>query len=191
MKRDLRDTAERERAASELETLLFAASRPLSSATIARRLYVEESGAIELLGWLTEELRRPTRGLRLKETAGQWRLTTKPENEDVLAGIRAERKEKPLTEPALETLAVVALRQPVTTEEITEIRGAESYGTVETLRRHRLIAKAEQRASPGKAARWRTTQRFLERFGLADLQELYREGRLEAVFGPVYSSDGP
>jgi segregation and condensation protein B len=101
----------------------------------------------------------------------------------VVASLREERGERPLTEQALETLAVVALRQPVTTEEVTAIRGAESYGTIETLRRHKYIAKAEQRGAQGRAARWRTTQLFLDRFGLATLEELYREGRLEAVFG--------
>jgi segregation and condensation protein B len=77
-----------------------------------------------------------------------------------------------LTEQALETLAVVALRLPVTTEEVTAIRGAESYGTIETLRRQKLVARSEQRVAEGRAARWRTTQHFLDQFGLANLEEL-------------------
>ena len=187
-RRNLENEGERKQTQAELEALLFAASRPLSAALIARRLYIEENEAAEHLGRFQDELRDPSRGLQLREVAGKWRLETKPELEDVIAGERVQRGEKPLTEQALEALAVVALKQPVTTEEVTVIRGAESYQTIETLRRHKLIAKAEPRGAEGKAARWRTTQHFLDLFGLADLQELYKEGRIERVFGEMYGS---
>ncbi len=78
---------------------------------------------------------------------------------------------------------MVALRQPVTTEEVTAIRGAESYGTIETLRRQKLVARSEERAADGRAARWRTTQHFLDQFSLANPEELYREGRIQKLFG--------
>ena len=155
----------------------------MAVAEIGRRLYLDEAQSDELVGLLQEALDHPARGLQLREAAGKWRLETRLDREDVVAGLRGERGARPLTEQALETLAVVALRQPVTTEEVTAIRGTESYGTIETLRRQKLIARAEQRTSTGRAARWRTTQHFLEQFGLANLEELYREGRLEKLFG--------
>ena len=188
-RRNLENENERKQAKAELEALLFAASRPLSAALIAKRLYLEENEAAEMLGWFQEELRDPSRGLQLRDAAGKWRLETKPELEDVIAGERVKRGEKPLTEQALEALAVVALKQPVTTEEVTAIRGTESYQTIETLRRHKLIAKVEPRGAEGKAARWRTTQHFLDLFDLADLKELYKEGRIEAAFKSVYAPD--
>ena len=186
-RRNLENEDERKQAKAEMEALLFAASRPLSGVLIARRLYIEEGEATEMLGRLQEELRDPSRGLQLREAAGKWRLETKSELEDVIAVERVKRGEKPLTEQALEALAVVALKQPVTTEEVTVIRGAESYGTIETLRRHKLIAKAEQRGAESRATHWRTTQHFLDLFGLADLQELYKEGRIERVIFPRLS----
>ena len=186
-RRNLENEDERKQARAEMEALLFAASRPLSGVLIARRLYIEEGEAIEMLGRLQQELRDPSRGLQLREAAGKWRLETKPELEEVIASERVQRGEKPLTEQALEALAVVALKQPVTTEEVTVIRGAESYGAIETLRRHKLIAKAEPRGTERRAAHWRTTQHFLDLFGLADLKELYKEGRIERVFGEMYS----
>jgi segregation and condensation protein B len=182
-RRDLDDPEEKAAALGDLEALLFAAARPLSLAEIARRLYLEEPRAAELVDLLDQELSRPERGLQLREAGAKWRLETRPDREDIVAGLRAERGARPLTGQALETLAVVALRQPVTTEEVSAIRGAESYGTIETLRRQRLIARAEQRTAEGRAARWRTTQHFLDQFGLANLEELYREGRIQKLFG--------
>jgi segregation and condensation protein B len=182
-RRDLDNRQERAAALGDLEALLFAAARPLSLPEIARWLYLEEPQASELVGLLDQELSRPERGLQLREAGAKWQLETRADREDVVAGLRAERGARPLTEQALETLAVVALRQPVTTEEVTAIRGAESYGTIVTLRRQKLVARSEQRSADGRAARWRTTQHFLDQFGLANLEELYREGRIEKLFG--------
>jgi segregation and condensation protein B len=182
-RRDLNEAQERATALGDLEALLFAAARPLSLAEIARRLYLEEPQAAVLVDLLGHQLSRPERGLQLREAGTKWRLETKADREDVVAPLRAERGARPLTEQALETLAVVALRQPVTTEEVTAIRGTESYGTIETLRRQKLVARAEQRTGAGRGARWRTTQHFLEQFGLGNLEELYREGRIETIFG--------
>jgi segregation and condensation protein B len=182
-RRDLDDPEERAAALGDLEALLFAAARSLSLAEIVRRLYLDELQAAELLELLDRQLCRPGRGLQLREAGAKWQLETKPDREDIVAGLRAERGARPLTDQALETLAVVALRQPVTTEEVTAIRGAESYATIETLRRQKLVARSEQRVVEGRAARWRTTQHFLEQFGLANIEELYREGRIEKLFG--------
>ena len=186
-RRDLDDPQERAAALGDLEALLFAAARPLSLAEIARRLYLDEPQAEGLIDLLDRELGRPERGLQLRSTGAKWQLETKADREDVVQSLRAERGARPLTEQALETLAVVALRQPVTTDEVTAIRGAESYGTIETLRRQRLVARSEQRVADGRAARWRTTQHFLDQFGLASLEELYRAGQIEKLFGSALS----
>jgi segregation and condensation protein B len=182
-RRDLDDPQERAAALGDLEALLFAAARPLSLAEIARQLYLDEEQAVNLLDLLNRQLSRPGRGLQLREAGAKWQLETKPDREDIVACLRAERGARPLTDQALETLAVVALRQPVTTEEVTAIRGTESYATIETLRRQKLVALSEPRAADSRAARWRTTQHFLEQFGLANIEELYREGRIEKLFG--------
>jgi segregation and condensation protein B len=150
-----------------------------------------EAQAAELVDLLDRQLSRPGRGLQLRESGAKWQIETRPDREDIVAGLRAERGARPLNDQALETLAVIALRQPVTTEEVTAIRGAESYATIETLRRQKLVARSEQRPAEGRAARWRTTQHFLDQFGLAHLEELYREGRIEKLFGSSLRSTGP
>jgi segregation and condensation protein B len=116
-----------------------------------------------------------------------WRLETKPTYADFVTSIRSERGERPLTQQSLETLAVVALRQPVTTDDVTAIRGVDSTATIETLRQRKFIAKVAQQR--GKAIHWRTTQTFLDLFGLRNMDDLYRDYRdskIERIFGPVY-----
>ena len=167
-------------ALGDLEALLFAAGRPLALPEIARRLALGEPEARSLVARMEEELARPGRGLQLREAAGKWRLETRADREAVVAGLRAERGERPLSPQALETLAAVALRQPVTTDEVTRMRGAESYAALDTLRRRRLIARVENEA--GGAARWRTTRYFLEAFGLRHPAEIAQSERLAAVF---------
>ena len=156
-RRNLDDPQERSAALGDLEALLFAAARPLSLPEIARRLYLEEPLAAELVDLLDQELSRPERGLQLRQVRAKWQLETKADREDAVAGLRSERGARPLTARALETLAVVALRHPVTTEEVTAICGAAGYGTIETLRRQKLVARSEPRSAEGHAARWRTT----------------------------------
>ncbi len=167
-------------ALGNLEALLFAAGRPLGLAEIARRLALAEPEAGALLARLEAELARPGRGLQLREAAGKWRFETRSDREEIVSALRAERGERPLSTQALETLAAVALRQPVTTEEVTSIRGAESYATLETLRRRRLVARVED--ADGRAARWRTTRYFLELFGLRHPAEIAQSERMAAVF---------
>jgi segregation and condensation protein B len=174
--RELATAEQEDEALGELEALLFAAGRPLSALQIARRLAVDETNAQALLAIFAERLQEPSRGLQLRKATSGWRLETKPQHSDVIAAERAPRRGKPLTAQALEVLAVISLAQPVTTEEVSRTRGAESYAAIETLRRHGLVAVAESRGPSGKATRWRTTQRFLDRLGLKSLQELAKQG---------------
>jgi segregation and condensation protein B len=171
----------------ELEALLFAASRPLSVKVMAKRLEVTEEQTLELVLRLREDLTAANRGLQLREMGGNWRIETKPEHADVVQSIRAERGERALSSQALETLAVIALRQPVTTDQISAIRGLDSGAAIETLRQRKMIAKTQSRGA-GKATCWRTTQNFLDLFGLSCLEDLYRDNKLERVFGPVYGT---
>ena len=176
-----------EHRAGELEALLFASPRPVSTKLIAKRLELPEEEILALLRRFAAALRVPSRGLQLREIHGSWRLETKPEHAEIVRSVRAERGERPLSQRALESLAVVALRQPVTTEEVTAIRGLDSTGTLETLLKRRMIAKIEDRET-GKGVHWRTTQNFLDLFGLGTLADLYRDSKLERIFGSVYGA---
>jgi segregation and condensation protein B len=182
--RDLAHATQRDEALGELEALLFAAGRALTTAQLARRLYLDEDQARALLAAYRQRLDEPSRGLQLREEGGRWRLETKPRHNDVIAAERAARREKPLTAQALETLAVIALAQPISTHEVSRTRGTESYAAIETLRRHGLVATADQRgerSAPGKAALWRTTQRLLDRLGLKTLAELAQKGAQQTL----------
>jgi segregation and condensation protein B len=181
--RDLSTADEREEALGELEALFFAAARALSPAQIGRRLFLKEEQVGELVAAYRLRLAEPARGLQLRDTGAGWRLETKTQHSEVVAQERAARKEKPLTAQALEVLAVIALAQPVTTEDVSRTRGTESYAPIETLRRHGLVAPAESSGpSSGKATLWRTTQKFLDRAGLKSLDELARKGAEQMLF---------
>jgi segregation and condensation protein B len=128
------------------------------------------------------------RGIQLRRRPHGVRIETKPQYADLIGRLLPERKAKPITSQALETLAIVALKQPVSTGDINAIRGIESAGTVQTLRNRKLIARSP-RLGPRRERIWRTTQLFLDTFGLASLDELYKEGRMEEVFASVYIAE--
>ncbi len=156
----------------ELEAALFASPRPLSAAALARRLELPEPEVLKLLARYGERLRAPDRGLQLRETRGLWALATKAEHEDVVRAARGERGELPLTAAARETLAAVALLQPVTTKEVNRERGRDSTAPLHTLRRRGLIARSPGR--DGAAGLWRTTGRLLEILGAENLEAALR-----------------
>ncbi len=164
----------------ELEAALFASRRPLSAATLARRLELPEAEIAGLLARYAAALAEPGRGLKLREAQGGWQLRTKPAHEDVVRRARAERGELPLTAAALETLAAVALRQPVSTQEVNRERGRDSGGTLRTLRKRGLVMRGP--ALLGSPGLWRTTGRFLDACGAQSLDELHRVGAFARSF---------
>jgi segregation and condensation protein B len=110
----------------------------------------------------------------------------KPQFGDLIGKLIPERKAKPSSSQALETLAIVALKQPCTIGDINNIRSIESAGTVQTLRNRKLIARTAH-LGPRREKYWRTTQLFLETFNLTSPDELREAGRLEEVFPTVCS----
>ena len=164
----------------ELEAVLFASPRPLSAAALARRLELPEAEIAALLARYTRDLTAPSRGLQLREARGLWSLATKPAHEDVVRAARAERGELPLTAAALETLAAVALRQPIATQEVNRERGRDSLAALHTLAKRGLVARS---AGLNRAAGlWRTTARFLALCGLPSLDEFHRDGEFKRIF---------
>ena len=113
------------------------------------------------------------RGMEIRQVAGGYRMSTKPEHHDVVRGFA--RNLKPpvrLSLPALETLAVIAYKQPITVPEISEIRGVDSGGVIATLLERKLITTAGRKQVIGRPILYRTTKDFLMRFGLGDIGEL-------------------
>jgi segregation and condensation protein B len=129
-------------------------------------------------------------GIEIRQVAGGYRMSTKPEQHDV---VRAFAKSlKPpfrLSLPALETLAVIAYKQPVTVPEISEIRGVDSGGVIATLLDRKLIATAGRKAVIGRPILYRTSKEFLLRFGLKDIHELPSMEEFEKLLTASFQSD--
>jgi segregation and condensation protein B len=126
-----------------------------------------------LLDELIAEYERDDRGVEIREIAGGFRMATKPEYHDVVrAFVKSLKPALKLSLPALETLAVVAYKQPVTAPEVNEIRGVDSSGVFGSLLARKLIATAGRKPVIGRPILYKTTKEFLMRFGLKDLSEL-------------------
>jgi segregation and condensation protein B len=132
----------------------------------------------------------PDHGIEIRQVAGGYRMSTKPEHHDI---VRAFAKSlKPpirLSLPALETLAVIAYKQPVTVPEISEIRGVDSNGVIATLLDRKLITTAGRKAVIGRPILYKTTREFLMRFGLKDVGELPSMEEFEKLVAESFQSD--
>ncbi len=155
-----------------LEAYLFLSERPLSVKEVSQRLGVAPSMVEEALERMAKEMEGEDRGLRLERVAGGFVLATKEELFDDLMRLGASRKRK-LSRAALETLAIVAHRQPITLPEINAIRGRDSSVPLQTLIARGLVrAVGRKRQLAGRPFLYATTEEFLKVFGLNSLQEL-------------------
>ena len=129
-------------------------------------------------------------GVEIRQVAGGYRMSTKPEHHDVVR-MFAKSLKPPirLSLPALETLAVIAYKQPVTVPEISEIRGVDSSGVIGTLLDRKLITTAGRKAVVGRPILYRSTKEFLLRFGLKDVSELPSVEEFEKLVAESFQSD--
>lgn len=156
-----------------LEAIIYVTDEPLSSAQIAAALEQPRERIEQLLDQLVAEYEKPEHGLTIREVAGGYRMGTRPEHHDaVRAFVRSLKPPLKLSLPALETLAVIAYKQPITAPEIMEIRGVQGAGVLKTLLDRKLIATAGRKNVVGKPILYRTTREFMVHFGLKDLSEL-------------------
>jgi segregation and condensation protein B len=155
-----------------LEAILFVTEHPVPAGELAEVLEVPVGEVTELLAELNESLTAREAGLVLREAAGGWRLYSHPEAYPYLERFSTSATARKMSSAAMETLAVVAYRQPVSRSQIAEIRGVDSDSAVRTLERLGLVEEKERLSIPGNPAVYRTTELFLERMGLNDLAEL-------------------
>ncbi|HML18510.1 MAG TPA: SMC-Scp complex subunit ScpB [Bryobacteraceae bacterium] len=156
-----------------LEAIVYVTDEPLSTQQIAAALGEPIDKIKRLLDELVAEYAKPDRGLTLREVAGGYKMATKPEHhEAVRAFVKKLTPPLKLSLPALETLAVIAYKQPITTPEIMDIRGVQGAGVLKTLLDRKLIAEAGRKNVVGKPILYKTTKEFLVQFGLKDLGEL-------------------
>ncbi len=153
------------------EAVLFISERPLTTAELAELGGVPRLHAEATLSGLAETLAEDQRGLRVQRMDDTWQLVTAPEVGTRLAAYAA-RQEARLTPAALEALAVVAYRQPVTRADIDRVRGVDSDYVLRSLMHRRLVVEVGRRDTPGRPILYGTTFTFLERFGLTSLDDL-------------------
>jgi len=156
-----------------LEAIVYVTDEPLSAQQVAAALERPIDVVKRLLDELVAEFAGPGHGLSIREVAGGYKMATKAEHhEAVRAFVKKLTPPLKLSLAALETLAVIAYKQPVTTPEIMEIRGVQGASVLQTLLDRKLIAEAGRKNVVGKPILYKTTKEFLVQFGLKDLTEL-------------------
>jgi segregation and condensation protein B len=163
----------------QLEALLFSSARPIRAAELAEVLEATPEAVAAALTQLAEEADARERGIRLESVAGGWRYVTRPEFDSLLRKYHEVTERSRLSLAALETLAIVAYRQPITLPEIQEIRGVNSSSVLTTLLEKKLVTTAGRKPVVGTPFLYRTTRDFLVRFGLNELDDLPKPEELD------------
>jgi segregation and condensation protein B len=187
---------------AKLEAIIYAAETPitldqilellkdtpdLEGATDKTQVKLQVRAALEEL--ITDHY-SPAHGIEIRQVANGYRMSTKPEHHDLVRSFA--RSLKPpirLSLPALETLAVIAYKQPVTVPEINDIRGVDSSGVIATLLDRKLITTGGRKAVIGRPILYKTTNEFLLRFGLKDVGELPSMEEFEKLVAESFQSD--
>jgi segregation and condensation protein B len=173
-----------------LEAIVYAADEPATLEQIAKALGVEKAEARAGLDQLVASYQNDERGIEVRKVAGGWKFYTKAQHHEVVRKfIKSLQPPLRLTMPALETLAVIAYKQPATVPEINEIRGVNVGGVIKTLLEKRLITTAGRKPVIGRPILYRTSKQFLMRFGLSDLDELPSLKEFEALAQAALGDD--
>jgi segregation and condensation protein B len=163
---------ERDELKSIVENVLLAADQPVNAAELEKIfLNTAEKNDLQLI---LEELKEEyqSRNLQILEVADGYQLCTRHEfNEWIRKFLKLDRSSR-LSQPSLDTLSIIAYKQPLTRQEVDDIRGVDSSGVVKTLLEKKVIGPAGRKKVPGRPIMYRTTQKFLEYFGLKDLSDL-------------------
>jgi len=173
-----------------LEAIIYAADEPATLEQLAKALGEEKLVVQASLDELMASYAAEERGIEIRAVAGGYKLYTKPQQHDVVRRfIKSLRPPLRLSMPALETLAVIAYKQPVTGPEISEIRGVNTSGVIGTLLDKHLITTAGRKEVIGRPILYKTSKEFLMRFGLSDLEELPSLKEFEALAREALGSD--
>jgi segregation and condensation protein B len=175
---------------SALEAIIYAADEPATLEQLATVIGEQKDVVRAALDELIAGTSVDERGIEIRAVAGGYRYYTKPQHHEVVRRfIKSLRPPLRLTMPALETLAVIAYKQPVTQPELQEIRGVNCAGVIETLLERRLVTTAGRKQVLGRPILYRTSKEFLMRFGLGDLEELPSLKEFEALAREALGSD--
>ena len=183
----------------QIEAIIYAAETPITLDQIVSLLKDAEgatddvdlkSQARAAIEELIADFSSETHGIELRQIAGGYRMSTKPEQHDLVRSFAKSLKPPiRLSLQALETLAVIAYKQPVTVPEISEIRGVDSSGVIATLLDRKLITTSGRKDVIGRPILYKTTKEFLLRFGLKDVNELPSMEEFEKLVSESFQSD--
>jgi segregation and condensation protein B len=173
-----------------LEAIIYAADEPATIEQLAKALGEEKLAVQASLDELVASYAGEERGIEIRAVGGGYKVYTKPQQHDAVRRfIKSLRPPLRLSMPALETLAVIAYKQPVTSPEISEIRGVNTSGVIGTLLDKHLITTAGRKEVMGRPILYKTSKEFLMRFGLSDLEELPSLKEFEALAREALGSD--
>jgi segregation and condensation protein B len=155
-----------------IEALIYVSDEPINAKTIAEVLKEDEATIDEAMASLAAEFNGRASGLQLREVAGGWQFATRPEYHEHVRAFLKSRPSAKLSLASLETLAVIAYKQPITVPEILDIRGVQSPSSIKTLLDKKLIVAKGRKETVGRPMMYGTSKEFLIQFGLKDLSEL-------------------
>lgn len=162
----------REQMAAAIESLLFVSGRPLAHSELRKLLDTDDTHLSEAVQTLEQQLESQERGIRLQRLGEQVQLVTAPANARYIAALLGLPMTARLTAAALETLAVISYRQPVTRAQIEAVRGVNSDRALASLLQHGLVAEVGRAQTIGRPTLFATTPEFLQQFGLTKLEQL-------------------
>ncbi|MBN1902706.1 SMC-Scp complex subunit ScpB [Candidatus Sumerlaeota bacterium] len=175
-----------------IESLLFSTAEPLSANRISKMLDdIPTKNVRSIIAELSGEYGEPCHGIQIVEIAGGYQVATKPEFSSYILKLERRKKKSPLSTPALETLAIIAYKQPITRAEIESIRGVDSSGVIRNLTEMDLIKIVGKKEVVGRPPLYGTSEEFLRAFGLNRLSDLPSLKELREKFSQVQEETPP
>ena len=169
---EFKEVSKRDTQKAIIEAMLFASGAPLGLKDIAINLEVNIKYAEDLLKEMMEDYKAIERGIKLIKVNGEYQLATKSEHGDYIQKLLKKNRRQSLSQASLESLAIIAYKQPITRIDIDEIRGVKSESAIQKLVEKDLIREVGRLEVPGRPILYGTTDEFLRQFGLTDLHEL-------------------
>lgn len=157
---------------SAIEAMLFVSGEPLPARELIANLEADNKLVLEIINEMIEEYNKDDRGIRLIEINGGYQLVTKEENSDYIQKLLKKNRKHSLSQASIESLAIIAYKQPITRIDIDEIRGVKSESALQRLVERSLIREVGRLEVPGRPILYGTTDEFLRQFGLKTLKEL-------------------
>ena len=169
---EFEETSIKKKIKSAIEAMLFASGEPLALKDLSSHLEIDSKLVEAIVDEMVEEYKEESRGITLISINGAYQLVTKAENSDYIQKLLKKNRKQSLSQASIESLAIIAYKQPITRIDIDEIRGVKSESALQKLVEKNLIKDVGRLEVPGRPILYGTTDEFLRQFGLKNLKEL-------------------